>query len=72
MGCITRTNRTQDMGGYTMTDKDEKTWRKDRNGFCLCQSLKQFRGCTFYPKDKPRKCKFLDLFGKCDLRIEAN
>ena len=51
--------------------KEVKTWRKDKNGGCLCQSLKQFQGCRYYHPIEHEVCQFLDPLGyfKCILRV---
>jgi hypothetical protein len=53
-------------------DIESKTWRKDKNDGCLCQSLKQFQGCKYFPIDKT-VCPFLDQYNyfKCVLKVSA-
>jgi len=50
--------------------EEGKTWRKDKNGMCLCQSLTQYMGCKYFPQDKPA-CPYLDLFFKCVLQVSG-
>jgi hypothetical protein len=45
-----------------------KIWRKDKNDGCLCQSLKQLKGCRYFPPDKD-ECPFLDVLFKCVLQV---
>jgi hypothetical protein len=52
--------------------EEGKTWRKDSRDGCLCQTLKQFQGCRYFPPDKD-ECPFLDPLGyfKCVLKVSA-